>query len=158
MNRVKKHLSDEEALAKLQHYCAYQDRCHAQVRSKLLDLEIYGKRLEQIISRLIQDNFLNEERFACSYARGKFRFKKWGRIKIKQKLSALHISEYCIKKGMQEIEEEAYLNTLSGLLKQKRKTLKGLKDFEANQRCAAYVIRKGYEPELVWQLLKKTNA
>ncbi len=158
MKKAKKHLSDEEVLAKLQHYCAYQERCHAQVRSKLLELEIYGERLEKIISLLIQDNFLNEERFACAYVRGKFRFKKWGRIKIKQKLKTFHISEYCINKGMKEIEEDEYLNTLSGILEQKRKTISGLKNFEANQRCAAFAIRKGYEPELVWKILKRTES
>ncbi len=157
MNKGKKRLTDEEALAKLQRYCAYQERAHSQVRSKLLQYEIYGDRLEQIISLLIQDNFLNEERFACSYARGKFRFKKWGRIKIRQKLSRLNVSEYCIKMGMKEIDDTEYLSTLSALIEQKRNTIKGRSDFEVNQLCAAYVIRKGFESELVWQLLKEKN-
>ncbi len=103
----------------MQRYCAYQDRCHSEVRSKLLDLGIYGDELEEVIAELITDNFLNEERFARSYARGKFNIKKWGRIRIKQELKRRHITAYCLRKAMEEIEEEDYLKTLEGLIRKK---------------------------------------
>ncbi len=111
MQKPKKYISQAEALQKLQRYCAYQDRCHSEVRSKLLDLGIYGDELEEIIAELITDNFLNEERFARSYARGKFNIKKWGRHRIKQELKRRQITDYCLRKAMEEIEETDYLNT-----------------------------------------------
>ena len=95
MKKAKKYISPEDALAKLQRYCAYQDRCHQEVRTKLIDLGVFGDTLEEIITDLIKDNFLNEERFARSYARGKFRMRKWGRIKIRQELKLRKISDYC---------------------------------------------------------------
>ena len=95
-------------LNKLRHYCAYQERCHEEVRTKLLSLKVYGDGLEEIINQLISEDFLNEERFAKAYAGGKFRMKKWGRGKIIQGLKARKISDYCIKQGMSEIPEEDY--------------------------------------------------
>ena len=115
----KKYHSKEEALDKLQRYCAYQDRCHQEVRSKLLDLGIYGEDLEEIIVQLISDNFLNEERFARSYARGKFRIKRWGRNRIWQELQKRQISDYCLRKAMEEIDEAEYQKTLWELLEKK---------------------------------------
>ena len=113
---IKKYISKDDALSKLQRYCAYQDRCHQEVRSKLLDLGIYGDDLEEIISDLISENFLNEERYARSYARGKFRIKRWGRMRIQQELKQRKISAYCLRKAMEEIEEEEYEQTLRTIL------------------------------------------
>ena len=106
----------EKALLKLQHYCAYQDRCHQEVRTKLLDIKVYGDELENIMTDLIRDDFLNEERYAKSYCRGKFRMKKWGKNKILQGLKLKRISAYCIKKGMTEIEDDEYIGTLLSIL------------------------------------------
>jgi len=146
----------DRALRKLQKYCAYQDRCHQEVRSKLLDLKIYGDDLEDIIVQLIEENFLNEERFARSYARGKFRIKNWGRTRILQELKRRKISAYCIKKAMEEIEEEDYEQTLLKLLEKKRKQLKEKKPFILKGKLAKYLIGKGYESGLVWTLVHKT--
>ncbi len=151
MPKYKKYLTYEDALQKLQHYCAYQDRCHSEVRTKLLDLGIYGEELERVITDLIADDFLNEQRFAESYARGKFRMKKWGRHKITQHLKMKKISAYCIKKGLQEIDEEEYLETLSSLLD---KRLDGNFGFEEVGKAAKFVISKGYESNLVWETVK----
>ena len=142
----------ERALRKLQKYCAYQDRCHKEVRSKLLDLQIYGADLEDIIVDLIEDNFLNEERFAKSYARGKFRMKQWGRVKIKQELKFRKISAYCLKKAMLEIEEEEYINTLTHLIEKKKKQYEQKeKDlFKLKGKIATYIIGRGFESTLVW--------
>ena len=122
--QLKKYTSKAEALSKLQGYCAYQDRCHQEVRSKLLDLGIYGNDLEEIMADLIQENFLNEERYARSFARGKFRIKKWGRNRIRRELKMRDISDYCLRKAMAEIEEEEYLKTLRKVLEKKDKLLK----------------------------------
>lgn len=142
----------ERALSKLQKYCTYQDRCHKEVRSKLLDLEIYGADLEDIIVDLIQDDFLNEERFARSYARGKFRMKKWGRVKIKQELKFRRISAYCLKKAMLEIDEEDYINALVHLIEKKKKQYEEKEKnlFKLKGKIATYIIGRGYESPLVW--------
>jgi regulatory protein len=151
MAKYTKYLSYDDALKKLEHYCAYQDRCHSEVRSKLLDLGIYGDDLERIITDLIAEDFLNEQRFAESYARGKFRIKKWGRYKITTQLKMKRVSAYCIKKGLQEIDEEEYLETLTNLLKKK---LGDNPSFEEKGKAAKYVINKGYESQLVWEVIK----
>ncbi len=150
-----KYLSKEEALSKLQRYCAYQERCHQEVRTKLLDLGIYGDILEEIITELIIDNFLNEERFAKSYARGKFVFKKWGRIKIKQELKLRKLSAYCIKKGMQEIEDDDYQKTIEELLKKKDKYERETDPYKRRNKLARYLIQKGYESALIWKTIKQ---
>lgn len=154
MQKPKKYISQLEALKKLQRYCAYQDRCHSEVRSKLLDLGIYGDELEEVIAELITDNFLNEERFARSYARGKFNIKKWGRNKIKQELKRRHITAYCLRKAMEEIEEEDYQKTLEALIHKKAGQMTDPFSFKNKQKLAAFVIRKGYESNLVWEVLK----
>ena len=142
------------ALQKLMHYCAYQERCHQEVRAKLISLEIYGGDLEEIIDELITENFLNEERFAKAYAGGKFRMKKWGKIRIKQELKRRKISDYCIKKAMQEIDEEGYMEGLYALIEKKRKTEKETNEFKLKGRLAKYAMSKGFESYLVWQALK----
>ena len=145
----------DRALSKLQKYCAYQERCHQEVRSKLIELKIYGDDLEEIISELITDNFLNEERFAIAYAGGKFRIKKWGKVKIKIELKRRNISAYCIKKAMQEIDEEGYMEGLYKVIEKKMKTEKETNEFKLKGRLAKHAMRKGYESHLVWQTLKE---
>ena len=142
-------------LNKLRHYCAYQERCHEEVRTKLLSLKIYGNDLEEVINKLIEDDFLNEERFAKAYAGGKFRMKKWGRLKIQNELKQRKISDYCIKKGMAEIEEEDYLKTLKQLVTASLKKYKSTNAFETRTKTARYLIFRGYESDLVWGMLKE---
>lgn len=152
-----KYLTYDQALKKLQHYCAYQDRCHSEVRSKLLDLGIYGMDLENIITELISENFLNEERFARSYARGKFRMKKWGRGKITQNLKKKKVSAYCIRKAMEEIEEEDYLKTLEEII---IKRMGPTEDwtFALFQKTGKYALQRGYESHLVWAIISKMKV
>jgi regulatory protein len=154
----KKYLSKDDALIRMQHYCAYQERCHKEVRGKLLDLGIYGQDLEEIIADLIGDNFLNEERFACSFARGKFRIKKWGRNRILRELKMRDISSYCVRKAMKEIEEEEYLKTLRSVLKKRADRLKEKNDFARKSKLAQYAIGRGFEPELVWEAVHKMDS
>ncbi|MEM6699157.1 MAG: regulatory protein RecX [Bacteroidota bacterium] len=151
----KKYLSKAEALKKLQAYCAYQDRCHKEVRTKLLALGVYGDDLEEVIVELITDKFLDEERFARSFARGKFRYKKWGRLKIKQELKRKDISAYCLKKAMEEIEEEDYLKSLDGLIQKKNRQIADTNDYQRKQKIAQFVFRKGYESNLIWERINE---
>jgi regulatory protein len=146
--------SKEEALQKLQHYCAYQERCHQEVRQQLRDMNVYPDWREEIIVALIEENFLNEERFACSYVRGKFRMKKWGRVRIKQELRRRKISDYCIRKGMAEIEEAAYLEVLRALILKKGDRTEAPNLWTFRNKVARFVIDKGYEPALVWPVIK----
>lgn len=145
---------DEMALNKLRKYCAYQDRCHKEVRTKLLSLKVYGDELEEIISELIKDKFLNEERFAKSYARGKFRLKKWGRYKIKQQLKFRDISNYCIKKAMEEIDEEEYMSTLKSILEKQIEKNDKLSFLLARDKAIKYAFSRGFENEAIYSLLK----
>jgi regulatory protein len=99
-------LTKEQALQKLKHYCAYQERCHSEVRDKLFSLGVYKKHHDDLIAALIAENYLNEERFAVAYAGGKWRIQHWGRVKIKYELKQKQISDYCIKKALKQIDEE----------------------------------------------------
>ena len=150
----KKYISKQDALARLQKYCAYQDRCHQEVRSKLVEIGIYGDDLEEIIVDLIQDKFLDEQRFALSFARGKFRYKKWGRIRIRRELKMRDISDYCMKKAMAEIEEEDYIQTIQTLLTKKDQQIKEKNPYKRRKKLADYVIGKGYESFLVWNEIR----
>ena len=157
-NKKTKYITKEEGLAKLQKFCAYQDRCHQEVRTKLITLGIYGDDLEEIIVELIADNFLNEERFARSYARGKFRMRRWGRVRILNELKFRKITDYCIRKAMTEIEEEDYLETLIEVLEKKKLQVKEKDTFKANNKIAKYAISRGFETGLVWDTVKNLEA
>ncbi len=145
----------EEGLSKLQRYCAYQDRCHQEVREKLWELGFRGEDLEQIIAELIEEKFLNEERFARSFVRGKHRFKKWGKIKIEQELKKKDITGYCLKMGFLEIEEAEYLETLMEIIKKKNHLLMAENDYERKNKLVKYAITKGYETNLAWEAVNE---
>ncbi len=134
----------ETALSHLYRWCSAQDRCHSEVRYKLIEHQIYGDDLEDIISHLISEGFLNEERFARSFVRGKYRMKKWGRRKILQELKRKQISDYCIKKGMKEIDEEEYYENMMHLIQRKASTVKVKNKFDFSKKISAYMLQKGY--------------
>ena len=117
--RNKKIHSAQEALKKACKYCAYQERSQQEVRDKLYELGLHKKDVELIISQLVTEGFINEERFAIAYAGGKFRIKQWGRIKIKYELKKKQVSEYCIKKALQQIKEDEYHEVLKKLADEK---------------------------------------
>jgi regulatory protein len=146
------------ALDKLQKYCAYQDRCHKEVRNKLYELGIYGEDQGQIIVELIAENFLNEERFARSYARGKFRMKKWGKMKIIQGLKQRQVSEYCIKKGLKEIDDEEYEEKLQKLLERKNELLREKNIYVKRKKLFNYAYQKGYESFLIQSIVKNLTS
>lgn len=140
-------LTRAEALQKLQRYCAYQDRCHMEVRNKLIALGVYGDDMENVITDLIQENFLNEERYARSYVRGKVRIKKWGRFKIRQHLKHKQISDYCIKKGMEELDEELYEQNILTLMTKYQMEHSRLEPYLFRKKFLDFMHRKGYSYE-----------
>lgn len=140
----------EQAIPKIKQYCAYQERCHVEVRDRLYSYGLYKKEVESIISLLIEENFLNEERFAIMYAGGKFRMNHWGKVKIKQALKFKLITDYCIKKALKEIDETSYQKTFQKLAEQKLKALKSERNIFAKKRkLQDYLLQKGYESGLV---------
>ena len=151
----KKHLTKEQALQKLKHYCAYQERCHSEVKEKLFNLGVWKKEHDEIISTLIEENYLNEERFAIAYAGGKWRVKHWGRGKIKYELKQKQVSEYCIKKALQQISQEEYLAVLKKLADEKYASLKAEQYLVRKKKTMDYLLNKGFEMDLVRGLVGK---
>jgi regulatory protein len=141
------------ALMKMQSWCAYQERCQQDARNKLYELGMWTEAVENIIVQLIEDNFLNEERFAMTFARGKFSIKKWGRIKIKQELKQKRVSDYCLKKALQQIDETEYMNTLKKIMESKRKLIKEPNKIKLQYKLMNYALSKGYEKDLVFDVL-----
>tara|TARA_Y100000766_G_scaffold78446_1_gene66687 strand:- start:1978 stop:2424 length:447 start_codon:yes stop_codon:yes gene_type:complete len=146
-------MTQNEALEKMKKYCAYQERCQSEVRQKLYDFELHNNDIENILCSLIEQNFINEERFAKNFVRGKFRQKKWGKIKIKQHLKQKQISDYCIKTGLEVIDTEDYLTTLNSIISKKEKLISEENNFIKKQKIAKYAINKGFENDLVWDHL-----
>ena len=145
----KKQLTKEQALQKLKHYCAYQERCHSEVKDKLYDLGVRRKEHDEIIAALIEENYLNEERFAMAYAGGKWRIKRWGRIKIKYELKQKQVSEYSIKKALKQIDEKEYMNVVSKLAKEKYAALKEEQHLVRKKKTMDYLVQKGFEADLI---------
>ncbi len=151
----KQQLTKEQALQKLRHYCAYQDRCHSEVKEKLYALGLWKKDVEEAISLLIEENYLNEERFAIQFAGGHFRMKHWGRVKISYELKQRQVSEYCIKKALAAIDEADYVHTLEKLAADKWAAMEGEENkFVRIRKLQEYLWRKGYEPNLAAGVIK----
>jgi regulatory protein len=151
----RKYLTKEQALQKAKHYCGYQERSHNEVKEKLHLLGLWKKDVEEVISTLIEENYLNEERYAVAFAGGKFRMKNWGRVKIKYELQQKKISAYCIKKAMKEIDDEDYKKTFSKLAELKWGSLKGEKNiFIKKRKTQDYLMQKGFEYELINEFFK----
>lgn len=150
----KKTLTKEQALQKLKHYCAYQERSHAEVKEKLYNLGVWTKDHDGIIAALIEENYLNEERFAIAFAGGKYRVKQWGRVKIKYELKQKQVSEYCIKKALKQIDEDDYRKTLFELTEKKYASLKNEQYLVRQKKTADYLIRHGFEQGLVMEAIK----
>lgn len=148
-------LSKEQALPQIKQYCVYRERCHSEVKEKLYSLGLYKNDVEQLMAQLIEENYLNEERFAIQYAGGKFRMNQWGRVKIQHALRQKQVSEYSIKKGLKEISESDYKKTLEKLAAQKLKALKNEKNiFIKKRKLKDYLLQKGYESELIKEVIK----
>jgi regulatory protein len=156
----KKTLTIEQALQKLRHYCGYQERCHSEVREKLYSLGIRKKDHDEIIATLIEEGYLNEERFAIAYAGGKFRMKQWGRVKIAYALRQKQVSDYSIKKALKQIDEKDYRTALTTLAKEKYESLKDEQWLVRKKKVLDYLMQHGYEADLATQAidqLKKSD-
>ncbi|MEO8146421.1 MAG: regulatory protein RecX [Bacteroidia bacterium] len=141
---------DDSTYRKAAAYCAYQERSQQEVRDKLYKLKLHHDDVEKVIAKLVQDNFINEERFAIAYAGGKFRMKQWGKIKIKLMLQQKKVSVYCINKALKEINERDYRNTIKKLIADAEKKITEKNPLKKNHRIAQHLISKGFEAELVW--------
>ncbi|MGY3792199.1 regulatory protein RecX [Aquimarina sp. 433] len=139
-----------EAIKKMEHYCAYQDRCHKDISEKLSTMKLIPEAKEKIILHLIEHNFLNEERFAKSFARGKFRIKKWGKQRITRELKFRQISEYCIKKALQEIPENEYLETFHNIAEKKFESITVTDNYKKRKKLIDYLLYRGWENQLVF--------
>ncbi len=150
-----KKLTPGQAVARIRKYCAYQERAQQEVRDKLYSFGLFSKEVEAIIADLIEEGFINEERFALAYARGKFRIKKWGKIKISAALKARKISVYCIREALDSIDHTEYTNTLDELIQKRFKKIKEPNALLKNNLVAKHVISMGYEPRLVWEMMNE---
>jgi len=155
VQRGLKKLTASEVRKKIYHYCAYQERSHQEVKNKLYDLELSSSEIEEMISHLITEGYLNEERFAKSFVGGKFRIKNWGRIKIVNALEAKGLTKNCIRSGLREIDEADYRRTIELLILKKLDQTDEANIYVKREKLATHVIQKGFEPELVWEIVKE---
>jgi regulatory protein len=145
----------KEATKKLEGYCAYQERCHKEVTTKLREMGMIPIAIDEIIGHLIEENFLNEERFACSFARGKFNIKKWGKNRILNELKYRNITKYNVKVALKEIDAEIYLETLEQLAEKRVGQLTETNVFKKRKKLADYLLYRGWESPLVYEITKR---
>lgn len=143
-----------ECKAKAESFCAYQERSQHEVRNKLYDWGLHERDVEEIISELIQENFLNEERFAKAYTLGKFRIKGWGKIKIRQGLKLKRVPDKMIIKALKAIDPDDYMSKLKSLIEKKRATIKENDPFKLRFLLSRFAAQKGYEQDLIGDVLK----
>ena len=141
------------AREKIKAYCAYQERCHMEVSMKLKSWGLIQEAIDLLIIELIQFNFLNEERYARSFARGKFRIKKWGKLKIRMALKKRNVYFKCIDLAMLEIDDKTYLITLKKLLQKKNDLLKETNSYKRKMKLIRYLVNRGYEYDLIHDAL-----
>lgn len=150
-------LTLEEALQKARHYCAYQERCHNEVKIKLYSFGFSTFNVNMALATLIEENYLNEERFAIAFAGGKFRMKQWGKTKIKYELQQKQVSSIIIKKALLQIDEDDYRKTADKLYKSYCKKLTGLTTFQKHLKTKVYLQQKGFEIDLINDLVKNSG-
>jgi regulatory protein len=151
--RFSQKLTKEQAYQKIKQYCAYQERCHKEVREKLYGYGLYKSEVEEILVNLIEEEYLNEERFAIGFAGGKFRMKHWGRNKILYELKQKQVSPYCIKVALQAIDESDYLASLQKLAVKKWESLEKENNLSRQAKVYAYLLQKGYEPNKITEAI-----
>lgn len=149
-------LTPNQAYPKIKQYCAYQERCHNEVIQKLFSFGLTKPDAEEMIGKLIEENFLNEERFAIQFAGGKFRIKNWGKTKIKYELRQKRISDYCIKKALASIDSSEYRKTFEKMALKKLQALKGEKNvFIKKRKLQDYLLMAGFEASLVKEFINE---
>ena len=145
----------DEAQKKLENYCAYQERCHKEVREKLKDMKMIPEAIDNIMVHLINHNFLNEERFAKAFVRGKFRIKKWGKNRLVRELKFKDISKYAIDVALKEIDEADYFETLDELTQKRIAQVNEKNSYKKKKKVADYLLYRGWESHLVYQKLNE---
>lgn len=151
----KKSYTLKEAKKKLERFCSYQERCHKEVDYKLKELGMIQSASQEIISQLIQDDYLNETRFAKSFARGKFRIKKWGKNRILKEFKLRKISDYNIKVGMQELTDSEYENTFYKLFEKRKKSVEHLPLDQQKKNIFSYLSYRGWEHQKIYDALNQ---
>ncbi len=152
---IKKVFTVDEIKRKLEQYCVYQDRCHKEVEQKMREFSLIPEAREMILLSLIQDNFLNEERFAKSFARGKFRIKNWGKQRIVRELKFKDISAYNIKTALKEIDEQEYVETIYRITENRNEVISEPNQYKRKQKLFAFLMRKGFESELIYKVVNE---
>lgn len=150
-------LTEAQIWKKISNYCRYQERSHLEVKTKLISMGVWQVQRDKYICKLIEEGFLNEERFAIQFAGGKFRIKQWGKRKILAALQQNNISSYLINTALGAIDDEAYLSCLEKLALKKWNTLKG-SNWDKRGKCYNYLIQKGYEPENIKSAIEKISS
>lgn len=145
----------KEALQKLEHFCAYQERYHDEVVAKLYSLKMTRDEIDTVVVQLIEGNFLNETRFACSFARGKHRIKHWGKIRITNELKARNISSTNITLALKEISSEEYFETFGNLAERSWNSISETNILKKRKKFCDYMLRRGYESNLVYEKAKE---
>jgi regulatory protein len=152
-------ISPEQALQKLRHYCGYQERCHQEVKEKLYGFGLRKSDVENAVATLIEEDRLNEERFAIQFAGGHFRLKNWGKIKIRYELRQKRVSEYCIDRALAAIDEDDYAQTLNGEAARKWETLEEVTDlFSRRKKLYDYLLQKGFESDKIRAAIATVEA
>lgn len=147
--------SIKEAVQKIEHYCAYQERCHEEVIQKLRSMKMNSEEIDQIIGQLISENFLNEERFACSFARGKHRIKHWGKIRITNELKFRGIHQNLINIALKEISPEEYYENFDSLANRQWESIKENNSLKKRKKFCDYLLRRGFESNLVYEKVRE---
>jgi regulatory protein len=155
---MKEVFSIKEAIKKIEHYCAYQERCHDEVVQKLRAMKMDSDEIDTIVVKLIQDNFLNESRFACSFARGKHRIKFWGKNRIVNELKFRNIGQYNINLALKEISNEEYLDTFEKIATRNWESIKETNLQKKRKKFCDYLLRKGFESNLIYEKVKELEA
>lgn len=155
---MKTDFSVEQVIQKIEHYCAYQDRCHEEVTQKLRSLKMNSEAIDRIIAHLIHDNFLNEERFAKSFARGKHRIKHWGKIRITNELKCRGINQTLINIALKEISPEEYYDTFENLANRNWESIRETNSLKKRKKFCDYMLRRGFESNLVYEKLKELET
>ena len=152
---MQKTFTFHEAQIKLEHYCSYQERCHVEVVQKLRTLGMITQVIDLVIVHLIDKNFLNESRFACSFARGKHRIKSWGKIRIVNELKSRHISKFNIDLALKEISFEEYWNTFEQLANRQWEIMTEKNTLKKRKKFCDFMLRKGFESAMVYEKMKE---
>ena len=155
MMQHKKSFTVDELQKKMEYYCVYQDRCHQEVERKMTEYQLIPEAKEKILLHLMQHNFLNEERFSRSFARGKFRIKNWGKQRIIRELKSKNISNYNVNSALKEIDDEDYLETIYRITENRNNSITEKNIYKRKKKLQDFLLRKGYEYDLIF---KTVNA